>query len=92
MNEVQSPETYVGYQRAEHFVPETRLVPDKVAAYNPPSQLALNDWSLAASGMSARSGPRPAPPPVASSTASTLAICTWCWAPARMANRCASKC
>jgi cytochrome c biogenesis protein CcdA/thiol-disulfide isomerase/thioredoxin len=45
-NEVQSTETYVGYQRAEHFVPETALVPDKVAAYNPPAQLALNDWSL----------------------------------------------
>jgi cytochrome c biogenesis protein CcdA/thiol-disulfide isomerase/thioredoxin len=43
---VQSPETYVGYQRAEHFVPETALVPDKVAAYNLPPQLALNDWSL----------------------------------------------
>ena len=43
---VQSPETYVGYQRAEHFVPQTALVPDKVAAYNPPAQLALNDWSL----------------------------------------------
>ena len=46
MTEVQSPETYVGYQRAEHFVPETSLVPDKVAAYSAPSQLALNDWSL----------------------------------------------
>jgi cytochrome c biogenesis protein CcdA/thiol-disulfide isomerase/thioredoxin len=46
MNEVQSPETYVGYQRAEHFVPETSLVPDKVATYTPPTQLALNDWSL----------------------------------------------
>ncbi|QVW24331.1 cytochrome c biogenesis protein DipZ [Pseudomonas hormoni] len=46
MNEVQSPETYVGYQRAEHFVPETSLVPDKSTTYNPPSQLALNDWSL----------------------------------------------
>jgi cytochrome c biogenesis protein CcdA/thiol-disulfide isomerase/thioredoxin len=45
-NAVQSPETYVGYQRAEHFVPEAALVPDKVAAYNPPAQLALNDWSL----------------------------------------------
>ncbi|EJM73556.1 cytochrome c biogenesis protein DipZ [Pseudomonas sp. GM55] len=44
--EVQSPETYVGYQRAEHFVPETALAPDQVAAYNPPAQLALNDWSL----------------------------------------------
>ncbi|WP_415773349.1 cytochrome c biogenesis protein DipZ [Pseudomonas sp. LB3P38] len=46
MNEVQSPETYIGYQRAEHFVPETSLVPDKVSAYSAPSQLALNDWSL----------------------------------------------
>ncbi|MFJ3368820.1 cytochrome c biogenesis protein DipZ [Pseudomonas sp. NPDC086251] len=46
MSEVLSPETYVGYQRAEHFVPETSLVPDKVSAYTPPSELALNDWGL----------------------------------------------
>ncbi|MGF0239706.1 cytochrome c biogenesis protein DipZ [Rhodococcus sp. IEGM1300] len=46
MSEVQSPETYVGFQRAEHFVPETGLVPDKESAYTPPAQLALNDWSL----------------------------------------------
>ncbi|WPN59074.1 cytochrome c biogenesis protein DipZ [Pseudomonas sp. P9_31] len=46
MNEVQSPETYVGYRRAEHFAPEAGLVPDKVAVYSPPSQLTLNDWSL----------------------------------------------
>lgn len=46
MKEVRSPETYVGYQRAEHFVAETDLAPDKVAAYSPPSQLPLNNWSL----------------------------------------------
>jgi len=46
MNQVLSPETYVGYQRAEHFVPETGLVPDKIATYNPPANLTLNDWSL----------------------------------------------
>jgi cytochrome c biogenesis protein CcdA/thiol-disulfide isomerase/thioredoxin len=46
MSEVQSPETYVGFQRAEHFVPESGLLPDKVAAYSPPADLALNDWSL----------------------------------------------
>ncbi|NYH10058.1 cytochrome c biogenesis protein DipZ [Pseudomonas moraviensis] len=46
MNQVLSPETYVGYQRAEHFVPKTSLVPDKVTAYKPPTNLALNDWSL----------------------------------------------
>ncbi|EJM86356.1 cytochrome c biogenesis protein DipZ [Pseudomonas sp. GM60] len=46
MNEVQSPETYVGYQRSEHFVPEASLAPDKLTTYYPPPQLALNDWSL----------------------------------------------
>ncbi|UVK87467.1 cytochrome c biogenesis protein DipZ [Pseudomonas sp. B21-051] len=46
MNQVLSPETYVGYQRAEHFVAQTDLVPDKVATYNPPANLTLNDWSL----------------------------------------------
>jgi len=46
MNQVLSPETYVGYQRAEHFVPESGLVPDKAATYNPPVNLTLNDWSL----------------------------------------------
>lgn len=46
MNEVRSPETYVGYRRAEHFVADIDLAPDKVMAYSPPSQLALNNWSL----------------------------------------------
>ena len=46
MNQVLSPETYVGYQRAEHFVAQSGLVPDKVATYNPPANLTLNDWSL----------------------------------------------
>jgi cytochrome c biogenesis protein CcdA/thiol-disulfide isomerase/thioredoxin len=44
--EALSPETYVGYQRAENFVPEKGFTADKVATYNPPAQLALNDWSL----------------------------------------------
>ncbi|MBU6956595.1 cytochrome c biogenesis protein DipZ [Pseudomonas sp. CVAP len=46
MNEVRSPETYVGYQRLEHFVPEASLAPDKVATYSAPATLALNDWTL----------------------------------------------
>ena len=46
INEVQSPETYVGYDRAEHFVPEKGLVPDAVSRYSAGSHLALNDWSL----------------------------------------------
>jgi hypothetical protein len=90
MNQVLSPETYVGYQRAEHFVPETGLVPDKVATYNPPANLTLNDWSLGGQWPSVPKLP-PARRPAASSTASMPATCIWCWARARMANRCVSK-
>ncbi|KZN18252.1 MULTISPECIES: cytochrome c biogenesis protein DipZ [Pseudomonas] len=46
MSEVRSPETYIGYRRAEHFVAQTDLAPDKMTAYSPPSRLALNNWSL----------------------------------------------
>ncbi|WP_025129511.1 cytochrome c biogenesis protein DipZ [Pseudomonas sp. PH1b] len=46
MGEVQSPETYLGYQRAENFVPQASLAPDTVAAYSVPRDLALNDWGL----------------------------------------------
>ena len=46
MSTVASPETYVGYQRSEHFVPEASLAPDTVAAYQAPASLTLNDWGL----------------------------------------------
>ncbi|VVN71335.1 cytochrome c biogenesis protein DipZ [Pseudomonas fluorescens] len=46
MSEVRSPETYLGYQRLEHFVPAASLAPDRVAAYSPPTQPALNEWGL----------------------------------------------
>lgn len=46
MSDVRSPETYLGYERAEHFVPEKSLVPDAVSAYSAPAKLDLNQWSL----------------------------------------------
>lgn len=46
MSEVRSPETYLGYQRLEHFVPAASLAPDRVAAYSPPTRPALNEWGL----------------------------------------------
>lgn len=46
MSEVQSPETYVGYQRSEHFVPQASLKADQLAGYSVPSTLSLNDWAL----------------------------------------------
>jgi len=46
MNEVQSPETYLGFQRAEHFVSTGTLATDKLVNYPVAGNLALNDWTL----------------------------------------------
>jgi cytochrome c biogenesis protein CcdA/thiol-disulfide isomerase/thioredoxin len=46
MNEVQSPETYLGFQRAENFVSTGTLATDKVANYPIAGNLALNNWTL----------------------------------------------
>ena len=44
--EVASPETYVGYERAERFQSKPGAVHDQPAAYAAPAPLALNDWAL----------------------------------------------
>ncbi|MGY4638590.1 cytochrome c biogenesis protein DipZ [Pseudomonas sp. TE24901] len=46
MNEVQSPETYLGFQRAENFVTAGTLGTDKVVNYPAAGTLALNNWTL----------------------------------------------
>ncbi len=42
-----SPETYVGYQRASGFASPGGLVPDRSHFYEEPERLDLNQWSLA---------------------------------------------
>ncbi|WP_431257341.1 cytochrome c biogenesis protein DipZ [Roseateles chitinivorans] len=44
--EVGSPETYVGYERAERFAARPAAAHDQPATYAAPAQLALNDWAL----------------------------------------------
>lgn len=41
-----SPETYVGYARAEHFSSPSGVVPDQAAEYRAPDRLELNQWAL----------------------------------------------
>lgn len=41
-----SPETYVGYERAERFVSPDRMLPDQPRAYVDAPELDLNEWSL----------------------------------------------
>ncbi|MDB6100040.1 MAG: DipZ protein [Gammaproteobacteria bacterium] len=41
-----SPETYVGYARAEHFSSPAGVVPDQANTYTAPGKLELNQWAL----------------------------------------------
>jgi thiol-disulfide isomerase/thioredoxin len=44
--DVESPETYVGYRRAERFAPPERLAQDSRKTYSAPARLRLNQWGL----------------------------------------------
>jgi cytochrome c biogenesis protein CcdA/thiol-disulfide isomerase/thioredoxin len=44
---IQSPETYIGYERAQNFASPAGFVPDQSNAYTVPSKLGLNQWGLA---------------------------------------------
>jgi len=46
---VGSPETYIGYRRAEHFASTDRVAPDARHTYTPQPRLSLNQWALAGS-------------------------------------------
>jgi thiol-disulfide isomerase/thioredoxin len=43
---LKSPETYVGYERAEYFASPGDAVRDRPHVYAAPSQLRLNEWAL----------------------------------------------
>ena len=45
--DVRSPETYIGYARAERFSSPGGIKPDRDQFYSAPSRLQLNDWGLA---------------------------------------------
>jgi thiol-disulfide isomerase/thioredoxin len=44
--DVRSPETYVGYRRAERFASPERLAQDSRRTYNAPATPSLNQWGL----------------------------------------------
>ena len=46
LNHVQSPETYVGYARAENFSSPSGFMPDQASLYQVPAHLELNQWAL----------------------------------------------
>ncbi len=46
MNEIKSPETYLGFERAQNFASPGGAKGDRVASYSTPQTLALNNWGL----------------------------------------------
>jgi len=48
-SDLNSPETYVGYQRAANFASPGGAVRDQAATYRTPPQLVLNQWGLSGS-------------------------------------------
>jgi thiol-disulfide isomerase/thioredoxin len=46
MNSVRSPETYLGYARAENFASPEGLKRDGLVSYSTPAQLKLNQWGF----------------------------------------------
>ncbi len=46
MRDIQSPETYIGYSRAENFVSNGGQVPDQSHSYTAPTTLQINQWAL----------------------------------------------
>ena len=48
-DDVRSPETYVGYARAENFASPERRAEDSRKTYSPPARLRLNEWGLGGS-------------------------------------------
>ncbi|HTJ29088.1 MAG TPA: hypothetical protein VL346_01220, partial [Acidobacteriaceae bacterium] len=47
VNDVRSPETYVGYARAAHFVSKGGIKKDQEQTYTEPTHTWLNEWGLA---------------------------------------------
>ncbi len=47
--DVQSPETYVGYRRAERFASPERLAHNSPKTYSPPARPSLNRWGFSGS-------------------------------------------
>jgi cytochrome c biogenesis protein CcdA/thiol-disulfide isomerase/thioredoxin len=47
VNDVQSPETYIGYEREQNYVSPEKIERDAPALYTAPGRMDVNDWGLA---------------------------------------------
>jgi hypothetical protein len=84
-----SPETCVGYARADDFAGDD-LAPDAYATIKLPRHSPSTSGRSTAAGWCTRTPPRWISSAAASASASRAAACIWCLAPPAMASPCAS--
>ncbi|HXX18326.1 MAG TPA: cytochrome c biogenesis protein DipZ [Candidatus Acidoferrum sp.] len=46
-DDIQSPETYIGYERQENYVSPEKILRDAEASYSAPGRMDVNNWGLA---------------------------------------------
>ncbi|MGC1477577.1 MAG: cytochrome c biogenesis protein DipZ, partial [Terriglobales bacterium] len=47
VNDIRSPETYIGYERQQNYVSPEKIKQDVASSYTAPGRLDVNNWGLA---------------------------------------------
>ena len=84
-----SPETYLGYERADNFASPGGVARDEQRLYTLPSELMLNHWALSGSWTVGAGACRSTSRAAASPSASSPVICISSWGRRRPTARCA---
>ena len=78
-SDVESPETYIGYDRGDNFLSPGGFTKDAPHTYAAPAHLEQNQWDFPALGRTLRRWRLWTRSPEKLSFGSTRAMCTWCW-------------
>jgi Thioredoxin like C-terminal domain len=87
MKDVESPETYIGTDRAENFASPGGVVEDQAHHYTAPRHLPSTDGRSRVTGVSADRTPFSHNPTEELSAASMRGICIWSWGLLQTASR-----
>ena len=88
--DVQSPETYIGYDRADSFLSPDGARQDVAFVYSVPKHLELNQWGLSGKWTDHAQVANLDSAPEGSCSGFMHGICIWCWDPRRTGSRCGS--
>jgi thiol-disulfide isomerase/thioredoxin len=90
MNDIRSPETYVGYEREQNFLSSEKIKRDAPALYSAPGRMEVNNWGLAGKWSVENEHATWLPRRAKSSSVFTLGTCIWCLVHLRVVSWCDS--